>query len=212
MFTGIIKDLGEVYRLEKRMSLYRLKILSKDISEGAAIGDSVSVNGVCLTVVAEDRDILTFDVMEETARKTNLGNLKTKDLVNLEGPLRVGDPLSGHFVLGHIDCVGKIRTVERKGEDISMEIEVPKEFAHLTVQKGSVAIDGISLTIGALNENRFKVFIIPHTLRVTTLGVKKIGDTLNVEFDILGKYVARLKKADSGYKITEEFLKNKGFS
>lgn len=210
MFTGIIKELGVLHRLSKAGDIYKLAIESKDIFEGLNIGDSVSVNGVCLTVAEKKKNILSFDIVEETIRKTALKALKDKELVNLEDPLRVGDSFGGHFVLGHIDCAGKITDIKR-ANGVSIELEIPKEFANLIVEKGSIAIDGVSLTIGEIRENAFKVYLIPHTLEATTLGKKRRGDELNIEFDLIGKYIVRSKRLGKKKRITEEFLKAKGF-
>lgn len=211
MFTGIIRELGRVKSIEKIGDTYRLEIESKSISKDINIGDSAAVNGVCLTLVKKNRDILSFDCVKETIRKTTLDGLKNNDSVNLEGSLRVGDSLGGHFVLGHIDCMGKVRSVGKRGEDASIGIEIPDEFRRLVVEKGSIAIDGISLTVGEAKDNNFKVYIIPHTLKVTTLGSKKRGDRVNIEFDVIGKYVINLEGLNRKTAITEEFLKNKGF-
>ncbi|MBI5144286.1 MAG: riboflavin synthase [Candidatus Omnitrophica bacterium] len=211
MFTGIIKEIGRVHEISRAGNLYKLAIQSKDIFKSVNIGDSVSVNGACLTVKEKKGDILSFDVVDETIRKTNLKTLKTKNLVNLEDSLKAGEPFSGHFVLGHIDCVGEIKDARRIGDDIAMDIAIPEEFIDLIVEKGSIAIDGISLTIGRIRENRFNVYLIPHTLEATTLGLKRRGDGLNIEFDIIGKYIARSSGLEKDDKITEEFLKAKGF-
>ena len=211
MFTGIIKEIGEVHRSGKIGDRHRLAIESKSIFKNINVGDSVSIDGACLTVVEKDNNILSFDVVEETIRKTTLRNFKIEDSVNLEDSLKAGDPVAGHYVLGHIDCVGSLTDIIKKGKDISMEVEIPKEFTPLIVQKGSIAIDGISLTVGEVEYNRFKVYIIPHTLKTTTLRLKKIGDEVNLEFDIIGKHVLRLKESEKPAKITEEFLREKGF-
>ena len=222
MFTGIIKEIGRVHELSRAGKLYKLAIQSKYIFKSVDIGDSISANGVCLTVKEKKGDILSFDIVCETIRKTNLKALKTKDLVNLEDPLKAGEPFGGHFVLGHIDCVGEIKDARRIGDDIAMDIAIPEEHIDLIVEKGSIAIDGISLTIGRIRGNRFNIYLIPHTLGATTLGLKKRGDILNIEFDIIGKYiitVSRLKgsafaKASAdrqGSGVSEAFLRDKGF-
>lgn len=211
MFTGIIKELGAVRGLSRAQNSHLLQIESKCVFKDADIGDSVSVNGVCLTVVKKDGGVLSFDCVEETIRKTNLSRLKNKDLVNLEGSLRMGEHLGGHFVLGHIDCVGAISDIGKRTEGALIEVGVPKEFIKFAVRKGSVAIDGASLTIGGVEDNRFRVYLIPHTLEATTLGLKKIGDELNIEFDIIGKYVLNAEGLRGSSGITEGFLKDKGF-
>ncbi len=211
MFTGIVKESGIVRGIGKSGALYRLDIGAKEISRSVKIGDSVAVNGVCLTLVSVKESVMSFDVMVETVRKTNLAELKNGDRVNLEDPLKAGDPLGGHFVLGHIDCMGKMTAIKRSDAEVSIEVGIPAEFDNLIVDKGSVALDGISLTIGEAGRNKFNVYLIPHTLDSTTLGSRKVGDKLNIEFDILGKYIARLKEAEQGSKITESFLRESGF-
>ena len=211
MFTGIVKELGIVRNITKAGPVYRLGIESKDIARTLKTGDSVSVNGVCLTLVGKEGGVLSFDVMEETVRRTNLAGLKNRDYVNLEGSLKAGDSFGGHFVLGHVDCLGRIKDIKKSGGDFVMTVEIPPDFANLIVEKGSVAIDGVSLTIGEARSDRFKVYLIPHTLKITTLGLKNAGYKLNIEFDILGKYIARLKDVGKSSKVTENFLKENGF-
>jgi len=212
MFTGIIKEVGQVIRLEKKTGLYRLAVASKTLPTRAGIGDSVAVDGVCLTLVGkEERGILRFDVMEETVRRTTLSSPKEGGRVNLEDSLRAGDAMGGHFVLGHVDCVGKIMNLESPSGGRLMEIGMPDEFAPLAVEKGSVAVDGISLTVGEAKADLFNVYLIPHTLKSTTLGSKQKGDRVNIEFDIIGKYIKRLEAAKRPLRITESFLKEKGF-
>lgn len=211
MFTGIAKELGIVHNMSKAGANYRLDIESKNIAKSVKIGDSVAVNGVCLTLVDIKNNVMSFDVMAQTVRMTNLTGLKSNDRVNLEDSLKAGDPLGGHFVLGHIDCAGKITDIKKTGGEVCIEIGIPGNFANLIVDKGSIAIDGVSLTIGKASGDKFNVYLIPHTFGTTTLGFGKPGDKLNIEFDILGKYVARLKDAEKGSKITESFLKENGF-
>lgn len=210
MFTGIVKELGLVRRLDARGSLYSLDISCPGICENAGIGDSVSVNGVCLTVARKTPGLLHFDVMAETIRRTALAGLGNQEAVNLESSLKVGGGLDGHFVLGHIDCVGTVREIFRKGDEFTMRIAFSGDFDQLVVEKGSIAIDGVSLTVGEARRGVFSVYIIPHTLKETTLGSKKSGSSVNIEFDIIGKYIAKLNNAKrSG--ITEGFLQEKGF-
>lgn len=212
MFTGIVKELGVVQGLSRLGGVYRLDVMSKLIYKDANIGDSVSINGVCLTLVGKKEKRLSFDIMEETVRRTDLKDLKIGDQVNAEDSLRVGSPLGGHFVLGHIDCASKIKKIDRSGKEYVMEIGMPGEFSFLVVEKGSVAIDGISLTVGEITANAFKVYLIPHTLKITNLGGKKAGDAVNIEFDMIGKYIARLAgQTRIRAAITEDFLKKKGF-
>lgn len=211
MFTGIVKELGIVRNMNKAGANYRLDIESKNIAKSVKIGDSVAVNGICLTLVSIKGNIMSFDVMAQTIRTANLIDLKNNDHVNLEDSLKAGDPIGGHFVLGHVDCAGKITDINKTGGEACIEIGIPGNFANLIVDKGSIAIDGVSLTIGKASGDKFNVYLIPHTLKTTTLGFGKPGDKLNIEFDILGKYVMRLKDAENGSKITENFLKENGF-
>ena len=195
MFTGIIKELGRVSNISGLGKLYKLSVESKNIIDSVAIGDSVAINGVCLTLTKKDKHLLYFDVMGETMKRTNLLKLKYADPANLEDSLRVGSPLGGHFVSGHIDCVGRIKDIYKAADEVSMEVNFPDGYDNLVVEKGSIAIDGISLTIGRVRKNSVTVYIIPHTLKMTTLGFKRTGDEVNIEFDIIGKYVNKFEKA-----------------
>jgi riboflavin synthase len=210
VFTGIIKELGHVRRIAAAGSLYSLEISCPGVSESACIGDSIGVNGVCLTVTRKASGLLCFDVMAETVRRTALAGLKNRETVNLEASLKAGGGLDGHFVLGHIDCIGTIKEIFKKSGEFEMQIAFPGDFDHLVVEKGSVAIDGVSLTVGETLKGAFSVYIIPHTLKETTLGSKKAGSSVNIEFDIIGKYIAKLNTVKRG-EITESFLKEKGF-
>ena len=191
MFTGIIKELGRIRNISGLGKLYKLQIEARDIVGGVVIGDSISVNGVCLTLTEKRGSTLSFDCLGETMKRTNLSKLKYGDPVNLEDSLKVGSSLGGHFVSGHIDCVGKIKNINRTSDDVSIEVAFPEGYGDLVVEKGSIALDGISLTIGKVLKNSVVVYLIPHTLNVTALGFKKTGDELNIEFDIIGKYVAK---------------------
>lgn len=211
MFTGIIQELGSVQCLENRGATYRLSVSTKKIRGDVNIGDSVAVNGVCLTVTSIGKEALIFDVMAETIRKTGFSRLKTGDAVNLEGSLKANGSLGGHFVLGHIDCIGHVKEIGNKGDEYAIKVEFPDEYSPLIVPKGSVAIDGVSLTIGKAGRNNLTVFIIPHTLKTTTLDTKRSGDCVNLEFDIIGKYIARQRSQGAGSPISEEFLREHGF-
>lgn len=211
MFTGITRELAVVQRLGKSGDTYRLDIRSNGICKDVEIGDSIAVNGVCLTVASKEKDILNFDVMAQTLRKTTLAGLKDKDTVNLEGSLKAGGTLDGHFVLGHVDCVGIIRDIRKSPGEFMMRIDFPEEFGRLIVDKGSIAVDGVSLTIGRAGKDTFDIYLIPHTLRSTTLSTKRSGDAVNLEFDILGKYAAKHRDAGSQSRISEEFLRSRGF-
>lgn len=205
MFTGIIEDLGRVEAIGRKSGIFHIQVKSH-IFTGQKIGDSIAVNGVCLTILDLKNDLASFDIMEETLKRANLNRLKIGDKVNLERALKVGDRLSGHFVTGHVDCVAKIIEKNEK-----IKIKIPNERMKFTVPKGSVALDGVSLTIANIGGDSFTVYLIPHTIKNTNLGNKKIGDELNVEFDILGKYALNVKDNEKKSKITEDFLKLKGF-
>ena len=211
MFTGIVKEVGIIDKIRRIGNAHRLAVVSKDIFKTVGVGSSIAVNGVCLTVVDKKQGMLSFDVVEETLRRSNLAYLRERTRVNLEDSLKAGDPLSGHFVLGHVDCVGDIVDIQKSGQDFSIKIKIPNGFGQFVVEKGSVALDGVSLTIGDVEKGRFGVYLIPHTLKVTTLGSKKVGDKINVEFDILGKYVIKAGRLEGNPNLTVMFLKEHGF-
>lgn len=188
MFTGIIEELGIVKSVSKKGDLRVLAVKADKIIEGIEIGDSVAVSGVCLTIVNIDKDILSFELLSETANITNLCKLTIGEKVNLERALKVGDRLSGHFVTGHIDCLGVIRNKTFFSKNLCFEIAVSVEFLKFIVPKCSVAVDGISLTIQAKKAGSFSVYLIPHTIKNTTLGFKGPSNKVNIEFDILAKY------------------------
>lgn len=193
MFTGLVEGQGRISNLHSDGPAIDLVIEAPtELGENCNIGDSVAINGCCLTVVKIDNNHWTFQAGAETLSKTNLGNLTEGDTVNLERPLPVDGRLGGHFVQGHVDGVGTVDAIETDGEWTSIWFRVPPELARLMVPKGSIAVDGISLTVVDAEQNRFSVALIPHTLEVTTLGTRKIGDTVNIETDILGKYVQKL--------------------
>jgi riboflavin synthase len=187
MFSGIIEELGEVKKISKIGNNTLLEIKVRNAQQDAKIGDSISVNGVCLTVVKKGTETLSFEAIPETIKVTNLGGLKAFDKVNIERSLKVGDRLSGHFVTGHVDCIGIIRRKNYINNNLCFEIAVPTEFMSYIIPKGSISVDGISLTIANKKSNTFSVYIIPHTFRETTLGLKVPSQSLNIEFDILAK-------------------------
>jgi len=191
LFTGLILEMGEILSVERRSGGAVLSLKSEEVSSAAKQGDSISVNGACLTVVGKKDGILSFDLSEETLRSTNLGCLKRGDVINLEPSLSPHSKIGGHFVTGHVDAAGKIRSKLNTGDMIKVEIEVPADITDFLVEKGSVAVDGISLTVVDILRDGFTVVIIPHTAKLTTMGFKHLGDTVNIEVDILGKYVAR---------------------
>ena len=188
MFTGIIEELGIVKAISRKGRLILLSLQADKIIPDAKIGDSIAVNGVCLTVVKIEARTLSFDLLEETARLTNLGKLRVGEKVNLERSLKIGERLSGHFVTGHIDCAGIIRGKSHKSGNLCFEIALPAEFLKFIVPKGSVAVDGISLTVVNKHSNAFTVYVIPHTLQNTTLSFKGPSAQVNIETDILAKY------------------------
>jgi len=187
MFSGIIEELGKVKSVSRKGNITLIEINAGITLVDAKIGDSVCVNGVCLTIVGIKNDYFAFEVMPQTLAITNLKSLKSGDKVNLERSLKVGDRISGHFVLGHIDCLGVIRKKGYSNNNLVFEIAVPPEFIKYCLPKGSVAVDGISLTIAGSKSNLLSVCIIPHTLKNTTLGFKGPSDTVNVECDLLAK-------------------------
>jgi len=191
MFTGIVEETGRVEDVQKTSSGISLQISADRAAEDLKIGDSIAVNGCCLTVV-EIHPHLCFDLLRETWDRTNLQFLTRGSLVNLERPLRADGRLDGHFVTGHIDGLSRITRWERSGADHVLEIAPPPELLRQIVQKGSIAVDGISLTVAAVGDKTFTVWIIPHTYEVTALRERKVGDSVNLETDILGKYIEKM--------------------
>jgi riboflavin synthase len=187
MFSGIIEELGELKNISRRGNNALFKIRANKVLEDVGIGDSISVNGACLTIISKESDALSFEVMPLTVKVTNLGLLRVKDKVNLERALRIGDRLSGHFVTGHVDCTGVIRRKNYTAGNLCFEIAIPAKFMHYVLPKGSIAVDGISLTIVNRKSDAFSVYVLPHTLNNTTLKFKAPSDKVNIEFDILGK-------------------------
>jgi len=211
MFTGLVTEVGVVRGFARSGAVYRLEVASGAIYKNAATGDSVSVNGACLTLVEKKAGALAFDIMGETARRTALSSVRSGDRVNMEGSLAAGGPLGGHFVLGHVDCVGTIKRIDGSGGEDAVEISFPPEFSGLVVEKGSVAVDGISLTVGEAGIGTFRVYVIPHTRKMTNLGFRRERDKVNIEFDIIGKYLSRFRGLDKKGGVTEQFLKDAGF-
>ncbi len=194
MFTGIIVGLGTIKKFDKNTktrSAAKMKVDLGKLSKGLKAGHSVAINGVCLTVTKISKNQAEFEMIGETLKKTDLGTLESGDKVNIERSLKVGERMEGHFVLGHIDDIGKIIKIEKKPTEIKFWIELPKDLIRYVVQKGSIAIDGISLTLVDVIKNKISVCIIPHTMKITNLGSKKIGDKVNIEIDILGKYITK---------------------
>jgi len=187
LFTGIIKEVGKVGKIEKKANLWKVGIFSSLIFSQSSISDSISVNGVCLTLTEKRNGLLFFEVIRTTLENTNLKRLRVNSLVNLEPSLKLQDKLGGHFVLGHIDCEGRIRSIIKKRDFYIFQIECPQTFKKYIIEKGSIAIEGISLTIQKKLPSSFLVNIIPFTFQHTNLKEKKVGDWLNIEFDYLLK-------------------------
>lgn len=192
MFTGLIEEVGRLLAFEKNDRETRLQIAAPRLAEKIQIGDSVAVNGCCLTLTARRGDQLAFDLLEETLERTNLKTSRRDDRVNLERALAADGRLGGHFVQGHIDCAARILALEESGADWRLEVELPAEFAHYVACKGSIAVNGVSLTVAELSPQSFTVWIIPHTRMETNLGTARAGDLVNLEFDVLAKYLERM--------------------
>jgi len=189
MFTGIIETVGKIVRLEQGGNLTNIVVEAPFVCAGLKLGDSVAVNGACLTVVTINDGRLTFQAVAETLARTNLGELTTGSGVNLERAMRADQRLDGHIVQGHVDAVGRVRALEGQDADVRLFIDCDPTFSALLVDKGSVAVDGVSLTVVHAESRGFDVALIPHTLEATTLGRRRVGDRVNLEADVLGKYV-----------------------
>ena len=188
MFTGIVRELGRVRAVERRDGRVRLRIEAPATAAESSVGDSIAISGVCLTAVEAGDASLAFDVVEESLRRSSLGRLDEGADVNVERALRAGDALGGHIVQGHVDGVGRVRSVDDEG----VQIEASPDLLRYCVEKGSIAVEGVSLTVAELGESSFRVALVPHTRRATTLGGLAAGDEVNLEVDVLAKYVERL--------------------
>ncbi|MCX7821893.1 MAG: riboflavin synthase [Syntrophobacterales bacterium] len=226
MFTGLVEGMGVVRRIESTGGSggswdRRIEVEPLFEVEVLSIGESISIDGVCLTVVSWNGTVFRADVSTETLSRSTLGDRKPGDLVNLERALKVGDRLGGHLVMGHVDCVGVFKKRLEEGRSLRLFFEIPDRFSRYVVEKGSVAVNGVSLTVNGCSGNRFDVNIIPHTAMVTNIGLLKPGDRVNIETDIIGKYVERIllawkrednrSSAEGKSVITEDFLKLHGF-
>lgn len=214
MFTGIIEELGAVKSLSESGSILKLQVLAPKVANGTQLGQSICCSGICLTVVGVNRDLISFEIMPETFKRTNLKLLKVGDQVNLERALKAEGRLDGHFVTGHIDGTGTITKFESQGADTEMKIEVSPQIMRYVALKGSVAVDGVSLTVSAEDTATFSVNLIPYTLKNTILGQKRQRDLVNVECDILAKYTERIRTQDkpsTSSNITSSFLRDHGF-
>lgn len=198
MFTGLVETLAEVVAIEADGPGSRLRIRTPEVAANAKIGDSIAVNGCCLTAVSTDNDVLAFDVGPETLLRTNLGDLNSRSRVNIERPLRMGDELGGHFVSGHVDAVGTVERRDDEGEYSIFWFTMPDGLTRQMISKGSIAVDGVSLTLVDVETTRFSVMLIPHTLSVTTLGAATAGTRVNLETDLLAKYVQRQIECGAG--------------
>jgi riboflavin synthase alpha subunit len=192
VFTGIIRERGRVAAIEGGADGVRLTVEAPETAAAVAPGDSVALAGVCLTAVAVPNGRIVFDAVPETLRRSTLAQITPGDDLNIEPAVRAGDPLGGHYVQGHVDGVGRVHAVEREGDGTRVWIEAPAEVLRYCVEKGSVTVDGVSLTVAALSEDGFAVALVPHTLAVTTLGALLAGKEVNLEADVLAKYVERL--------------------
>jgi riboflavin synthase len=196
VFTGLIREVGTVVSREGGPDSVRLTIDAPTTATGAQLGDSVAIDGVCLTVVEATETALAFDAVPETLARTSLATLDHGSRVNLEPALRAGEPLGGHYVQGHVDATGTVRSVEPEGDGKRIRIDAPPEVLRYVVEKGSIALQGVSLTVAALDEQGLAVALIPHTLDATTLGALEPGDPVNLEADVLAKYVEKLLPRD----------------
>jgi riboflavin synthase len=192
MFTGIVEETGRVVAFVQQATAWRLQIAAKASLAGVALGDSIAVNGCCLTVVAFDLEHLAFDVLEETRRLTNFAALAVGAPVNLERSLRFDGKVGGHFVSGHVDGQGVIEVLEVRGKDTYLRVRAPAGSGRYLIHKGSIALDGMSLTVAEVDGDAFAVWLIPTTLELTNVRARAVGQTVNLEFDLLGKYVEKL--------------------
>jgi len=206
LFTGIVEEIGSV----RAVGSGRLTISATNVIQGTKKGDSIAVNGACLTITEISPDSFSVDVMPETLRRTNIGLLHPGDRVNLERPLAVGGRMGGHFVQGHVDGRGRVLSTTREGEALLLRFEASEDIMRYVVEKGFIAVDGVSLTVTECNATSFKVSLVAYTLHNTNLGSRGLGDEVNLEVDIIAKYVERLRER-SGSTITPEFLAEHGF-
>lgn len=211
MFTGLVQKVGMLRRLERSQGGWSLTVAHDPWPDKLVLGESVAVQGACLTVTAAGQGTFTADLLDETLQRTALRQLGDGAHLNLERALALGDRLGGHIVSGHVDEVGTLLAIDERGRDIAMRVSCSPELARQTVMKGSVAIDGVSLTVSGLGDDWVEVNLIPHTLAATSLSDRRAGDRVNLEGDILGKYVARLLGRESRSGVTEQLLAENGF-
>jgi riboflavin synthase len=212
MFTGIIEEMGTVSALRREAGAARLVLSASKVLDGTVLGDSICVNGVCLTVVDMSAKEFSADVAVETLKVTNLGGLKAGSRVNLERALQLSARIGGHLVSGHVDAVGRLREKREEGNGWRIFFDAPEIVLRHVIKKGSIAIDGISLTVADVDRAGFSVAMIPHTAKLTTLGFKKAGDSVNLESDIIGKYIERLLAGRMQEGLSLDVLKQNGFA
>ena len=216
MFSGIVEEMGAIQAIERGLAGARISILASLILEDAQMGDSISVSGTCLTIVEQTETGFVIDASTETLNCTTLGTMPVGTPVNLERAVKLNARMGGHLVTGHVDGIGTLRAREQQGNAILMQFEAPENIMRYCVSKGSITVDGISLTINAVKPHSFEVAIIPHTAKVTTLGLKQVGDQVNLESDLIGKYVERLLEASGALPpkpapvIDQDYLRKHG--
>jgi riboflavin synthase len=205
VFTGIVEEIGIISSANKTRTGKSLAVKTGIVYKDTGIGDSICINGVCLSAVEINNNVIVFDVIEETLKRTNLCSLKINDPVNLERSLKPDSRLGGHFVSGHIDYTGRLEEILKGTEGSGFRISLPSDFSKFVVEKGSITIDGVSLTAAEVSRNSFTVYLIPHTLKITTLGKKKKGDPVNIETDLLAKYVVKENRKNSLQDLLERY-------
>ncbi len=215
MFTGLVEEIGEVISVSSTDRSIKIKIKADKVLKDVKLGDSIATNGVCLTVVEFSNNYFVADCMFETMKRSNLKNLKSGDKINLEKSITLSTPLGGHLVTGDVDCEGEIVSITKEGIAKIYEIKIDKKYMKYVVEKGRITIDGASLTVMLLKDEILGVSLIPHSQEAITLGVKKVGDKVNIETDLIGKYIERFyffaKEEKKESKITKEFLLENGF-
>lgn len=211
MFTGIVEEVGQVRRIERRAGYQRTTLAAQRVLDGVKLGDSIALDGACHTVVDFYETGFTVESVDETLQRTTLGKMQVGHAVNLERSLKLGDRLDGHMVAGHVDGIGTLVRRAESADNVVLEFEMPSTLAPYVAEKGSVAVHGISLTVVAVTSRTFSVSVIPHTLSVTTLQDKRIGDVINVEVDMIARYLERLTQFGYDGKLTQEKIQKMGF-
>ncbi len=210
MFTGIVEEIGRVVRKVSIGNGYGFCVKAPNLAKQLVSGDSIAVNGVCQTVEEYTDETFSFTTVEETIKKTNLGDVKPNDFVNLESSLTLNKKISGHLVYGHVDCVGRLKIINKQTNGILISVEYSPDYKKYLVHVGSICLNGVSLTVAEFSNNTLTCAIIPHTWENTIFNIAKINDKINIEFDIIGKYVNGILN-NNGSQISEEWLKSKGF-